>query len=48
MKPLLGEAGWGQYLMDDKAFLGEEYAEVFFQDMKGVLKRVNREWKPDN
>ncbi len=41
MKPLLDEAGWGQYLMDDKAFLGEEYKEVFFQDMEGVLKRVN-------
>lgn len=40
MKPFLGEAGWGQYLRDDKAFLGEEYAEAFFQDMKGLLNRL--------
>jgi hypothetical protein len=42
IKPLLGEAGWGQYLRDDKVFLGKEFAEAFFQDMKGLLKGVNR------
>jgi hypothetical protein len=45
MKPFLGEAGWEQYLRDDKAFIGEEYAEVFFQDMEEMLKRINHPWE---
>jgi hypothetical protein len=43
MKPLLGEAGWGQHLRDDRAFTGEAYADVFFQDVKGILERLNRQ-----
>jgi len=41
MRPLLGEAGWGQSLRPDSAYRGEEYAEVFFQDVKDILKRLN-------
>lgn len=42
MRPLLGEAGWGQLLRDDSGFRGEAYAEVFFQDVKVILERLNR------
>jgi len=42
MRPLLGEAGWGQSLLDDKPFLGEEYFEVFYQDVMGMLEQLNR------
>jgi hypothetical protein len=42
MRPLLGEAGWGQSLRDDKAFQGEEYLEVFYQDVTGILAQLNR------
>ena len=42
MRPLLGEAGWGQSLRDDKAFQGEEYFEVFYQDVTGILAQLNR------
>jgi hypothetical protein len=42
IRPLLGEAGWGQCLRDDKVYGGEEYTEVFFQDVKDLLVRLNR------
>lgn len=42
MLPLLGEAKWGQYLRDDKGYRGEEYAEVFFQDVQDILEHVYR------
>ena len=33
MKPLLGDAGWGQPLRDESAYKGEKYADVFFEDV---------------
>jgi len=42
MRPLLGEAGWGMRLRDDRAYLGENYLEVFFQDVKEILEQLNR------
>lgn len=42
MRPLLGEAGWGQSLRPDSAYRGEAYAEVFFQDVKAILERLHR------
>ena len=37
MKPLLGDAGWGQPLRDESAYKGEKYAKVFFEDVLGFL-----------
>ncbi len=37
MRPLLGDAGWGQALRDDGQFKGEEYAEVFVEDVMTLL-----------
>jgi hypothetical protein len=42
MRPLLGEAGWGQPLRDDASFKGEKYAEVFVEDVKSLLEKVHR------
>jgi hypothetical protein len=42
MSPLLGDAGWGQRLSDDKPIHGEKYTEVFFQDIKDILKHLNQ------
>ena len=33
MRPLLGDAGWGQPLRDESAYKGEKYADVFFEDV---------------
>lgn len=41
IRPLLGEAGWGQHLRDDKAYRGEDYTRVFFQDVKSILERLS-------
>jgi hypothetical protein len=40
IRPFLGEAGCGQCLRDDKAYRGEEYTGVFFQDVKVLLTRL--------
>lgn len=42
MRPLLGEAGWGQPLRNDAAFKAETYAEVFIEDIQQLLRRLNR------
>ena len=41
MRPLLGEAGWGMYLRNESAYKGEEYGNVFIQDMTALLERLN-------
>ncbi|CAH2032188.1 hypothetical protein [Trichlorobacter ammonificans] len=41
MRPLLGEAGWGMHLQNEKAYRGEEYSVVFMQDIKALLERLN-------
>lgn len=38
MIPLLGDAGMGQPLRDPAGFRGETYAEVFFEDVRRLLK----------
>ena len=40
MKPHLADAGWGQTLQDDALFRGEEYAEVFSEDINRLLARL--------
>jgi hypothetical protein len=42
MRPLLGDAGWGQPLRDDAQFKGEKYAAVFVQDVEGLAGKLNR------
>ena len=42
LRPLLGDAGWGHYLRDDKDYRGADYGEVFFEDMGRILERLNR------
>jgi hypothetical protein len=37
MKPLLGDAGWGQPFRDESAFKGDSYAKVFFEDVMDFL-----------
>jgi len=37
MRPLLGDAGWGQPLRDDSLFKGEQYVEVFRDDVMSLL-----------
>lgn len=37
MKPLLGDAGWGQPLRDETAYKGGSYAKVFFEDINAFL-----------
>jgi hypothetical protein len=37
MRPLLGDAGWGQPLRDDSSYKGEKYAEIFFEDVITLL-----------
>lgn len=39
MRPLLGDAGWGQPLRDDGQYKGEKYAEVFREDVVALLTR---------
>ena len=41
MRPLLGEAGWGMNLRSEGTYKGEEYANVFVQDMTSLLERLN-------
>jgi hypothetical protein len=40
MRPLLGDAGWGQPLRDDGQFKGEKFAAVFIEDMEGLVKKL--------
>jgi hypothetical protein len=40
MRPLLGDAGWGQPLRDDVQFNGETYAAVFVADVDGLVGRL--------
>jgi hypothetical protein len=42
MRPLLGEAGWGMQLRDEKIYRGEEYGTVFIQDISDLLERLNQ------
>ena len=42
MRPLMGEAGWGMRLRDDSAYRGEDYLEVFFQDVTEILEQLDR------
>ena len=42
MRPLLGESGWGMHLRDDNAYRGENYSEIFSQDVKEILGHLNR------
>lgn len=41
MRPLLGEAGWGMHLRDESSYRGEEYGEIFVQDITKLLERLN-------
>ena len=41
MRPLLGEAGWGKFLRNEKEYRGEEYGPVFMQDMAALLTDLN-------
>lgn len=41
MRPLLGEAGWGMHLRDEKTYRGEEYGNVFVRDISDLLERLN-------
>lgn len=41
MRPLLGEVGWAMHLRNESAYKGEEYANVFVQDMTALLERLN-------
>lgn len=41
MRPLLGEAGWGKFLRNEKEYRGEEYGPVFVQDMTALLADLN-------
>lgn len=41
MRPLLGEAGWGHVMRDDRPFKGEDYLEPFTQDIDQVLGILN-------
>jgi hypothetical protein len=38
VRPLLGDAGWGQPLRDESAYKGEKYKKVFFEDVLGFLE----------
>jgi hypothetical protein len=42
MRPLLGEAGWAMHLRSESAYRGEEYGDVFIQDMTALLERLNK------
>lgn len=42
LRPLLGEAGMGMRLSDDSTNRGEGYAEIFFQDVRDMLKQLDR------
>ena len=42
LRPLLGDAGWGHCLRDDKDYRGAEYVGVFFEDVGRILVRLNR------
>ncbi|WP_305046650.1 hypothetical protein [Geoalkalibacter sp.] len=42
LRPLLGDAGWGQPLRDDAPYKGEKYAEVFVEDVHNLLSRIRR------
>lgn len=37
MKPLLGDAGWGQPMRDESAYKGDKYANVFIEDVMSFL-----------
>jgi hypothetical protein len=41
MRPLLGDAGWGMHLRNEKSYRGEEYGAVFVQDITALLERLN-------
>ena len=40
MRPMLGDAGLGQPLRDDSSFVGENYYEVFVEDILKLLRRL--------
>lgn len=40
MTPLLGDAGMGQPLREDMSFKGEEYYDVFVEDINRILARL--------
>lgn len=42
MRPLLGDAGWGSQLEDDKSFRGSEYSSVFARNTKDLLSQLDR------
>ena len=41
IRPLLGEAGWGKFLRNEKLYRGEEYGPIFVQDMTALLAGLN-------
>lgn len=40
IRPLLGDSGWGQPLRDDASFFGEQYFDVYVDDISGLLAHV--------
>jgi hypothetical protein len=42
LRPLLGDAGYATCLRDDTSYRGAEYAEIFFDDMRGLLEQLKR------
>ena len=42
MRPLLGSAGYGQPLRDDRSFPGEQYIDVFMEDTMNLITKITK------